>query len=103
MLDLRRGVDQPDVLAGAAARGVQRGRHLPLSPDVRRGRFEYWYPPLGDDERFNAADFGRASLEGGDVQPIGNGTVLIGMSERSQARMIEQVARALFAKGPPSA
>jgi arginine deiminase len=61
--------------------------------------FEFWYPELGDDEKFQAADFGRSSLEGGDVQPIGNGTVLIGMSERSQARMIEQVARALFAKG----
>jgi arginine deiminase len=61
--------------------------------------FEYWYPPLGDDGRFQAADFGRASMEGGDVQPIGNGSVLIGMSERTQARMIEQVARALFAKG----
>jgi arginine deiminase len=44
-------------------------------------------------------DFGRSSLEGGDVQPIGNGTVLIGLSERTQARMIEQIARALFAKG----
>ncbi len=61
--------------------------------------FEYWYPTLGDDERFNVEDFGRSSLEGGDVQPIGNGTVLIGMSERSQGRMIEQVARALFATG----
>jgi arginine deiminase len=61
--------------------------------------FEYWYPELGDDGRFNAVDFGRSSLEGGDVQPIGNGTVLIGLSERSQARMIEQIARALFAKG----
>ncbi len=61
--------------------------------------FDYWYPSLGDDEKFQVADFGRASLEGGDVQPIGNGTVLIGMSERSQARMIEQVARSLFAKG----
>ncbi len=61
--------------------------------------FEYWYPPLGDDGRFEAQDFGRSSLEGGDVQPIGNGTVLIGMSERSQARMIEQVAAALFEKG----
>jgi arginine deiminase len=61
--------------------------------------FEYWYPELGDDGRFNATDFGRSSLEGGDVQPIGNGTVLIGLSERSQARMIEQIARALFAKG----
>lgn len=61
--------------------------------------FEYWYPHLGDDGRFEAHDFGRSSLEGGDVQPIGNGTVLIGMSERSQARMIEQVAAALFEKG----
>ena len=31
--------------------------------------------------------------------PIGNGTVLIGMSERTQGRMIEQVAKALFEKG----
>jgi arginine deiminase len=61
--------------------------------------FEYWYPHLGDDGRFEAHDFGRSSLEGGDVMPIGNGTVLIGMSERSQARMIEQVAAALFEKG----
>ena len=61
--------------------------------------FEYWYPQLGDDGRFQVEDFGRSSLEGGDVQPIGNGTVLIGLSERSQARMIEQIARALFATG----
>ncbi len=61
--------------------------------------FEYWYPHLGDDGKFQAADFGRSSLEGGDVQPIGNGTVLIGLSERTQARMIEQIAKALFDKG----
>src|SRR3954451_6869603 len=60
--------------------------------------FEIWYPELGDDQGFQAADFRRASREGGDVQPIGNGTVLIGMSERSQARMIEQIAAALFEK-----
>ena len=68
-------------------------------PMFAEADFEFWYPELGDDEKFNAQDFGRASLEGGDVQPIGNGTVLIGMSERSQARMIEQVARSLFDKG----
>jgi arginine deiminase len=61
--------------------------------------FEYWYPEQGSDGRFNAQDFGRASLEGGDVMPIGNNTVLIGMSERTQARMIEQIAKNLFAKG----
>src|SRR5688500_17336483 len=68
-------------------------------PMFAAAEFDYWYPPFGEDGRFHAEDFGRSSLEGGDVQPIGNGTVLIGLSERSQARMIEQVARALFAKG----
>jgi arginine deiminase len=71
-------------------------RYHPMFADAG---FEYWYPQLGDDGRFQAADFGRSTLEGGDVQPIGNGTVLIGLSERSQARMIEQIARSLFAKG----
>jgi arginine deiminase len=71
-------------------------RYHPMFADAG---FEYWYPSLGADGRFEADDFGRASLEGGDVQPIGNGTVLIGLSERTQARMIEQIAAALFAKG----
>ncbi len=61
--------------------------------------FDYWYPPMGDDDRFNTEDFGLASLEGGDVEIIGNGAVAIGLSERTQARMIEQIARALFEKG----
>lgn len=68
-------------------------------PMFAGAEFDYWYPSLGDEGRFEVTDFGRASLEGGDVQPIGHGTVLVGMSERSQARMIEQLARALFAKG----
>ena len=63
------------------------------------GGFDYWYPPMGDDDRFNAEDFGLSSLEGGDVEIIGNGAVAIGLSERTQARMIEQIARALFEKG----
>jgi arginine deiminase len=61
--------------------------------------FEFWYPHLGQDDRFQAEDFGQATLEGGDVEIIGNGAVAIGMSERTQGRMIEQIARALFAKG----
>ena len=61
--------------------------------------FEFWYPQEGPDGRFETADFGLSTLEGGDVMPIGNGVVLIGMSERSQGRMIEQIAKALFAKG----
>jgi arginine deiminase len=68
-------------------------------PMFSDGGFEFWYPPTGDDDRFNVEDFGLASLEGGDVEIIGNGAVAIGMSERTQGRMIEQIARALFAKG----
>jgi arginine deiminase len=44
-------------------------------------------------------DWGLATLEGGDVMPIGNGVVLIGMSERSSRQAISQVAAALFAAG----
>lgn len=44
-------------------------------------------------------DFGNATLEGGDVMPIGKGCVLIGMGERSTPQAVGQVALALFAKG----
>ena len=67
-------------------------------PIFRDGSFEYWYPRAGGDAGSDSENFGLSSLEGGDVMPIGNGAVLIGMSERTQARTIEQVARALFVK-----
>jgi arginine deiminase len=44
-------------------------------------------------------DHGLATLEGGDVMPIGKGNVLIGMSERTSRQAISQLAAALFAKG----
>ncbi|WP_061960549.1 arginine deiminase [Demequina flava] len=44
-------------------------------------------------------DHGLATLEGGDVMPIGSGTVVIGMSERSSRQAITQVATELFARG----
>ena len=68
-------------------------------PMFADAEFEFWYPPREDDGHFDITDFGLASMEGGDVMPIGNGTVLIGMSERTQGRMIEQVANELFVKG----
>jgi arginine deiminase len=40
-----------------------------------------------------------ATLEGGDVLPIGNGNVLIGMGERTSRQAITQLAAALFSKG----
>ena len=41
--------------------------------------------------------YGEATLEGGDVMPIGNGVVLIGMGERTTRQAVFQVAAALFA------
>jgi arginine deiminase len=40
-----------------------------------------------------------ASVEGGDVHPIGHGTVLIGMGERTTPMAVEILARALFGSG----
>ena len=66
-------------------------------PMFRDAGFPFWYPDA--EAEFSMETFGRSSLEGGDVMPIGNGTVLVGMSERTQGGMIEQLARALFAHG----
>ena len=41
---------------------------------------------------------GSATVEGGDVMPIGNGNLVIGMSERTSRQGITQLAAALFAK-----
>ena len=58
-------------------------------------RYDVW---LGDPDGL-PADHGPATLEGGDVMPVGNGLVLIGMGERSSHQAITQLARSLFAGG----
>ena len=42
-------------------------------------------------------DHGLATLEGGDIMPVGNKTVLVGMGERSSPQAVGQLAQALFA------
>ena len=49
----------------------------------------------GDPEQ----SWGQATFEGGDIMPVGNGVVLMGMSERTSRQAISQVAAALFAQG----
>src|SRR5690349_13184420 len=56
-------------------------------PDFTGARI--WW---GDPEK----DWGLATLEGGDVMPVGNGVVAIGMSERTSRQAITQFAAALF-------
>ncbi|GAB3486743.1 arginine deiminase [Nocardiopsis coralliicola] len=40
-----------------------------------------------------------ATIEGGDVMPIGNGAVLVGAGERTRPQAVEMLARELFAGG----
>ncbi len=61
-------------------------------PDFNDAGFPVWF---GDP----LVDHGQANLEGGDVMPVGNGVVLIGMGERSTPQAVGQVARSLFAAG----
>ena len=58
-------------------------------PEFKGGNFKIWW---GDSD----GDFTGASVEGGDVMPIGKGVVLIGMGERTTHQAVGQVARALF-------
>ena len=57
-------------------------------PDFAGRVHVWWGDPLHDH--------GLSTLEGGDVMPIGNRTVLIGMSERTSRQAISQLAAALF-------
>lgn len=56
------------------------------------GKVNVWW---GDPTQ----DWGLATLEGGDVMPIGKGVVLIGMSERTSRQAISQLAKSLFERG----
>lgn len=60
-------------------------------PDFRNEPFEVWF---GDVDQYH----GNARIEGGDVMPIGNKTVLIGMGERTTRQAIGQLAHNLFAR-----
>jgi arginine deiminase len=63
----------------------------------------YRFHPMFSGEEFPVwlggveEDWGRCTVEGGDVQPIGNGTVMIGMGERTTPQAVLVIAQSLFA------
>ncbi|WP_405776151.1 arginine deiminase [Streptomyces sp. NBC_00859] len=63
-------------------------RHHPLF--TGSGPFHHWSQGQVDYP---------STIEGGDVLVIGNGAVLIGMSERTTPQAVEMLARGLFAAG----
>jgi len=59
-------------------------------PRFRDAGFQIWYG--GFDH-----DWGGASIEGGDIMPVGDGVVLVGQGERTTARAVSILAQNLFA------
>ena len=60
-------------------------------PRFRSADFPIWFG--GFDH-----DWGSASIEGGDIMPVGDGVVLIGQGERTTARAVSILAQNLFAE-----
>jgi arginine deiminase len=61
-------------------------------PRFRDAGFPIWFGGVDHD-------WGGATIEGGDIMPIGDGVVLVGQGERSTARATSILARNLFAAG----
>jgi arginine deiminase len=61
-------------------------------PRFRDADFKIWFG--GADH-----DWGSARMEGGDMMPVGDGVVLVGMGERSTARAVSILAQNMFAAG----
>jgi arginine deiminase len=61
-------------------------------PRFRDAGFQIWFG--GADH-----DWGTARMEGGDMMPVGDGVVLIGMGERSTAKAVSILARTMFEAG----
>jgi arginine deiminase len=65
----------------------------------------YRFHPMFTAEKFPIwlggadEDWGRCHVEGGDVQPIGNRAVMIGMGERTTPQAVLWIARSLFRAG----
>ncbi len=61
-------------------------------PRFQGENYQIWW---GDPDH----EFGPATLEGGDIMPIGNRVVFVGMGERSTPQAVGQLARSLFEAG----
>lgn len=61
-------------------------------PRFAQADFQFWYGNTDEEP-------GLASLEGGDIMPIGKGIVLVGMGERTTWQGVSQLAMRLFQEG----
>jgi arginine deiminase len=84
-----------------------------LNPMARRARRPetvfmeaiYRFHPLFAAEDFHLwyggveQDWGPATAEGGDIMPVGNGVVMIGMGERTSPQAVSLISREMFRAG----
>jgi len=61
-------------------------------PRFRSAEFPIWYGGVDHD-------WDGATIEGGDIMPVGDGVLLVGQGERSNARAVSILAKNLFAAG----
>ena len=61
-------------------------------PRFRDAGFPIWFGGVDHD-------WGAATIEGGDIMPVGDGVVLVGMGERSSVQATSILAQNLFAAG----
>jgi arginine deiminase len=61
-------------------------------PRFKNAEFPIWFGGVDHD-------WGRATIEGGDVMPVGDGVVLVGQGERSTGSAVSILAKNLFEAG----
>jgi arginine deiminase len=61
-------------------------------PRFRDADFQIWFGGVDHN-------WGTAAIEGGDIMPIGDGVVLVGLGERSTAKAVSILAKNLFGAG----
>jgi arginine deiminase len=77
-------------------------RRARMRETVSDGAIYRWHPMFagaGFEVWLHGADSAPATIEGGDILVLGDGAVLVGMSERTQPQAIEMLADRLFSAG----
>jgi arginine deiminase len=88
------------IYGGVSVNAMRRPARIPET--VNDEAIYRWHPMFagaGFDIWYHGAEAAPATVEGGDVLVIGNGAVLIGMSERTTPQAVEILADRLFRAG----
>src|SRR5271154_5601695 len=88
------------IYGGGAVKAMGRPARMPET--VSDEAIYRWHPMFAAadfDIWYHGAEAAPATIEGGDVLVIGDGAVLVGMSERTTPQAVEMLAARLFAAG----